>query len=113
LLIKTTRDDSLWTVVLRCSFFRGEIKSVKILSGSGNKKLDAQAVTETKGKHVPEVAFGTSRHEYWKTITWTMPKGAPYAEPNLPPKLPEAHVLVGVPFEVTTGMSAPANYRIS
>lgn len=113
MIIKTNTDDSLWTVVLRCSFFKGEVKSVKILSSCGNKNFDAQAITETKGRHVPEVAFGTQRHEYWKTLTWTMPKGAPYGEPLLPPKLPEDHVLVGMPFEVTTGMSAPAHFRIS
>ena len=113
MLVKTSKDDSLWTVVLRCSFFKGEIKSVKVLSSCGNKKFDAQAVTETKGKHVPEVAFGTQRHEYWRTITWTIPKGAPYGEPLLPPKLSDANVLVGAPFEVVTGMSAPANFGIS
>jgi hypothetical protein len=113
LLIKTRTDDSLWTVMLRCSFFRGEIKSVKVLQSCGNKKFDAQAVAETKGKHVPEVAFGTSRHEYWRNITWTLPKGAPYAEPVLPPKLADTNVLVGAPFEVITGMSAPAGFRIS
>ncbi len=113
MLIKTSRDDSLWTVVLRCSFFKGEIKSVQILSGCGNKKIEAQAVAETKGKHVPEVSLGNKRHEYWRTLTWTMPKGAPFAEPNLPPKLPEPYVLVGVPFSVVTGMSAPLGFRIS
>lgn len=99
--------------MLRCSFFKGEIKSVKVLSSCGNKKIDAQAIAETKGKHVPEVAFGTHRHEYWRTINWTLPKGAPYGEPRLPPKLSEVNVLVGVPFEIVTGMSAPANFRIS
>jgi hypothetical protein len=113
LLIKTSRDDSLWTVVLRCSFFKGEIKSVKVLSGCGNKKFDAQAAREMMGKHVPEVSLGSKRHEYWRTLTWTMPKGVPFAEPNLPPKLPEPHVLVGVPFSVVTGMSAPLGFRIS
>ena len=68
---------------------------------------------EIKGKHVPEVAFGTSRHEYWRTLTWTMPKGAPYGEPLLPAGLSDTSVLVGKPFEVVTGMSAPANVRIS
>lgn len=105
-LIKTSRDDSLWTVVMRCSFFKGEIKSVKVLDSSGNKKIDAQAVAETKGRHAPEVGFGTSRHEYWRTLTWTMPKGAPYAEPNLPPKLPEPTVLVGVPFQIVCSVTA-------
>jgi hypothetical protein len=112
LLIKTSKDDSLWTVILRCSFFKGEIKSVKVLSSCGNKKVDAQAVAETKGRHVPEVAFGTSRHEYWRTITWTMPKGAPYAEPCLPPKLAEPNVLIGMRFEIVTGISAPAGYNL-
>lgn len=111
LLIKTNVDDSLWTVVLRCSFFNGEVKSAKILKGCGNKKFDEQAVREMMSKHVPEVSLGHKRHEYWRTLTWTMPKGAPYAEPNLPPKLSEPHVLVGVPFAVITGMSAPAGYN--
>ena len=101
------KDDSQWSVVLRCSFFRGEIKSAKILSGCGNKKFDAQAIEETVGKHVPEVAFGTQRHEYWRTITWTMPKGASYAEPRLPPKLSEANVLVGKRFTLVHHVSAP------
>jgi hypothetical protein len=107
LLLNLNIDQSLWTVMLRCSFFKGEIKSVKVVRSCGNKKFDAQAVAETKGKHVPEVAFGTSRHEYWRTITWTMPKGAPYAEPRLPPKLAEPNVLVGVPFDLVPHVSAP------
>lgn len=110
---KTVPAGSDWRVIMRCSFFRGEIKSAKVLRSSGNKKIDAQALAETKGRHVPEVAFGTQRHEYWRTITWSMPKGAPYAEPCLPPKLPEPHVLVGVPFEVVAGMSAPLRFPIS
>ncbi len=113
MLIKTKSDDSLWAVQLRCSFFKGEVKSVQVTRSSGNKKIDAQAIAETKGRHAPEAAFGTSRHEYWRVLEWTMPKGAPYAAPNLPPKLPEANTLVGVPFEIVTGMSAPANFRIS
>ncbi len=113
MLAKRQQDDSLWTVALRCSFFKGEIKSVKVLRSSGNQKIDAQAVAEMRGRHVPEVSFGTSRHEYWRTITWTLPKGAPYAEPQLPPKLTEPTVLVGLPFEVVTGMSAPTHFRIS
>jgi len=113
LLIKTNKDDSLWTVVLRCSFFKGEVKSAKILQGCGNKKFDEQAVKEMLGKHVPEVSLGSKRHEYWKVLTWTMPKGAPYAEAVLPPKLAPPPVLVGAPFEVTTGMSAPAGFRMS
>ena len=113
MLIKTKSDDSLWTVQLRCSFFKGEVKSVQVMRSSGNKKIDAQAMAETKGRHAPEAAFGTSRHEYWRILEWTMPKGAPYAEPRLPPKLPDANTLVGVPFEVVTGTSAPANFPIS
>lgn len=96
--------------MLRCSFFKGEIKSAKVLRSCGNKKFDAQAVKETLGRHAPEAAFGTSRHEYWRTLTWTMPKGAPYGAPHLPPKLAEPCVLVGVPFEIVTGMSAPAAF---
>lgn len=111
MLIKTTRDDSLWTVILRCSFFKGEVKSAQILSGCGNKKFDAQAISEMLGKHVPEVSLGSKRHEYWKVLTWTMPKGVPYGEPRLPPKMTPANVLVGVPFEIVTGMSAPAGYN--
>jgi hypothetical protein len=107
-LIKTSADDSLWTVQLRCSFFKGEIKSVKVVSGSGNKKVDAQAVSETKGRNAPEIGFGTARHEYWRTLTWTMPKGAPYAEPNLPPKLPDPIVLVGVPIEIVCSVTSPS-----
>jgi hypothetical protein len=107
LLVKTNGNDSLWTVVLRCSFFKGEIKSAKVLSSCGNKKFDAQALAETKGKHVPEVAFGTHRHEYWRTITWTMPKGAPYGEPRLPPKMTPTNVLFGVPFDLVPHVTAP------
>lgn len=110
---KHVPDGSAWSVVLRCSFFKGEVKSAQILSSCGNKKFDAQAVQEMLGKHVPEVSLGGKRHEYWRTLTWTLPKGAPYAEPNLPPKLAQPHVLVGVPFEVVTGMSAPVSFRIS
>jgi hypothetical protein len=109
---KNAPDGSLWSVVLRCSFFKGEIKSAKILSGCGNKKFDEQAVKEMLGRHVPEVSLGSKRHEYWRTLTWTMPKGAPYAEPNLPPKLSEPNVLVGVPFEIVTGMSASSSTSI-
>jgi hypothetical protein len=101
------QNNSLWTVILRCSFFKGEIKSVKILTSCGNKKFDAQAISETKGKHVPEISFGTQRHEYWRIITWTMPKGAPYAEPCLPPKLSEANILAGKPFTLVHHVSAP------
>jgi hypothetical protein len=109
--LKASHDDSQWSVVLRCAFFKGEIKSAKILSSSGNKRIDAQAATQTKGRHVPEIAFGTQRHEYWRTITWTMPKGAPYAEPHLPPKLPDPIWLVGMPFDVVCSVTAPSVLR--
>ncbi len=101
------RDDSLWTVVMRCSFFKGEVKSAQILSGCGNKKFDAQALKEMIGKHVPEVSLGRKRHEYWKTLTWTMPKGAPYGEPRLPPKLTPTNVLVGVPLPAMCSVTSP------
>jgi hypothetical protein len=107
LLLNLNIDESVWTVLLRCSFFKGEIKSVKVVRSCGNKKFDQQAVSETKGKHVPEVAFGTQRHEYWRTMTWTMPKGAPYGEPRLPPKLAEPNVLVGVPFAAVCSVTSP------
>lgn len=103
-------DDSLWRVKLRCSFFRGEIKSVKLLQSCGNKKIDAQAISETKGRHAPEITLGSTRHEYWRNLDWSMPKGAPYAQPNPPPRLPDPHVLVGQPFAIITGISAPAGY---
>jgi hypothetical protein len=107
-LLPQDRDDSQWIVTLRCSFFKGEIKSVKMVSSSGNPKIDAQAIAQTKGRHVPEVAFGTSRHEYWRTMTWAMPKGAPYAAPNLPPALPPPTVLMGVPFAIVCGVTSPS-----
>ncbi len=110
---KPLKDDSVWTVGLRCSFFKGEVKSVQVLASCGNKKIDAQAVAEMKSKHAPEVAFGTQRHEYWKAMTWTMPKGAPYGEPRLPPKLSAPHTLRGAPFAVVSSMSASAQFGVS